>query len=344
MHRLMTRSLLLLLLLTHFSLRADETAGVRVLAGTDEAVWVGEQVDVYLELWTADISFSAQSFVLPQVSGGYLLQPDSTTVKLSERRGGESWQGLRYILVLYPQRAGEVEVPPFEVRFSTSAGYGSEPKTHVFQTNPLSVTADMPPGAKPGSLQVTSTNFRFRAVWEPLPLEGGVLELRTGDAVVLSVDREAAGVPGMVFEPLPEIAFDGLGVYVDTPRVDDRVNRGDLTGIRSDRVTLVCELPGRYEIPEFRFQWWDPEREQLHQETIPALSLEVSQNPAFASLPADGRAATGFKLDWRWIWVMVAGLLLWWPGRFLFRGVVEWLGRALKARRLVPLNPTGRSE
>ena len=341
--RRLIASLALLLSLAAES-QAQDGADIRVLVGRDDAVWVGERVDIHLELWTDALSFSGLSFSLPVAEGGYLLPADSSTINMSERRGHETWQGLRYTFSLYPQRPGEVVVPAFDVRFSTRAGYGSEPKSYDFRTQPLSVRAELPPGVEGSALLVTTTEFSLDAAWEPVPDEEGVLELMTGDALVLTVKREAGGVPGMVFAPLPDFETDGLGVYTDPPAVNDRVHRGDLTGTRTDRITLICESPGRYELPGLDFQWWDPRRERLNEESVPGLVVEVAQNPAWAAAPAGGEESGQKGFDWRFLWLAPVALLLWWPVWPLARAAMTWLREEFRARRLEPLNPRGTRE
>jgi hypothetical protein len=338
--RQLTASLVLLISLTQAAW-AQDGADIRLLADTGDVVWVGEKVDVHLELWTEALSFSGQAFTLPEAQGGYLLRADSSTINMTERRGSETWTGLRYTFNLYPQRPGKVVIPAFNVRFSTRAGYGSEPRPYTFSTQPLAVTAQLPPGADTGSLLVTTTDFNVVATWQPELTGEGSIELKTGDALVLTVEREADEVPGMVFEPIPEFELEGLGVYAAAPEVNDRVYRGDLTGERTDRITLVCELPGSYELPEITFQWWNPQREQLHRETIPALIIEVVQNPAWAAPPPAAEANEGFGLNRNHYWLLLAALLMWWPGWPLARAVAAWLRIELRARRLVPLNPRG---
>lgn len=331
--------LFILLVLAPFAVCADDGASIRFEASSEEVVWVGERLDLYLELWTDDVSFSGQSFVQPQVIGGYLLPTESGTVKLNEKRDGVSWQGLRYTMSLYPQRAGEIGVPAFDVRFSTSSGYGSEPKEHSFRTQALTVESRLPPGADTENLLVTTSDFRMDAEWEPsLPQEDGPLELLTGDALVLTVKREANGVPGMVFAPLADVEIEGLGVYVDAPVVRDQANRGALTGTRSDRITLVCEKSGSYRLPEFRFQWWNPVREELHEEIIPAVQISVTENPAWAR-ESVARQDSSFRVNWNYLWIVVITLLLWWPGRQVYHTLANWLKKQLSARRLPPLNP-----
>lgn len=332
--------LLALLLLAPAAIRADDGASIRFEASREQAVWVGERLDLYLELWTTDVSFSGQSFVQPQVSGGYLMPAESGTVKLNEQRDGLGWQGLRYTMSLYPQRAGEIEVPAFDVRFSTSAGYGSEPTEHRFRTQALQLESRLPPGADASGLLVTTRQFSIDAEWEPSFAPGeGPLELLTGDALVLTLKREASGVPGMVFAPLPELEIEGLGVFTDAPTVQDRANRGDLTGTRSDRITLVCEKPGSYRLPELRFQWWDPAGQTLHEEVIPAVQIEVAENPAWAREAGAREVAEPFRMNWNYLWLLLVALLIWWPGRRLYRSFSSWLKEQLSARSLPPLNP-----
>jgi len=336
-------ALVLLQAATLFAQSPDD-AEIRLVAANDGPAWVGEKVDVYLDLWTRDLSFSGQAFTLPEARGGYLLQADSTTLKLTERRAGASWQGLRYVFSLYPQRPGTVTVPPFDVRFSTGAGYGSESRDWSFTTQELDVEVVLPPGAEAGALLVTTTEFSLDARWEPEPPEPGRIELKVGDALVLYVQRVARGVPGMVFAPLPELSVDGLGVYPDSPVVQDRVSRGDLTGTRTDRVTLVCERPGTYRLPALGFQWWDPERQTLNRDTVPGLTVEVIPNPAWAAAPESARGDGAWDFVRRLLWLVPAALLAWWPGWPIVRAAAGWLRRELRARRLAPLNPRGPRE
>ncbi len=325
---------------------------IRFAAERQGAVWLGQEVELYLDLWSDGFSFGDQLFVVPEVKGGYLLQADSNTVKLNEKRDGVAWQGLRYTLLFYPQRAGRLEVPSFEVRFSARAGYGSEPSGFQFQTPALFVEARLPPGADGGGLLVTSTSFTMEASWTPGQTGDGPLDLKTGDAVTLEVTRRAQDVPGMVFSPLPEFSIDGLGAYPDAAQVNDRINRGSLTGERTDSVTFICEREGNFEIPEMRFQWWDPEQEVLAEKVIPAQELAVAANPAYAGGAARVPSSAGKWLNWKSVVVVIAGvLLLVYPGRWLAQFMAgRWPQLQVKIRAyfakwvkranvLQPLNP-----
>ena len=188
--------------------------------------------------------------------------------------------------------------------------------------------------------------------WTPdLPGEGPV-NLKVGDAIKLEVTRRARDVPGMVFSPLPGFSIDGLGIYPDSPRVNDRINRGSLTGVRTDSVTFICEREGNFEIPELRFQWWDPAQEVLSEKIIPARELTVVANPAYAAGPVTGPGSGGNWIDWKSVTALIAlVLLLLFPGRWLARFMAGKLPPLLARLRayyaekvkisneLQPLNP-----
>jgi len=247
----------LLLPLSVFAQDDDVKANVSISIQQDKETWAGQQVTVNLDLKTTGFSFSNSHFNLPEISGAFLMQTDTTTIKFSENIDGETWQIIRYPLALYPQKAGQLEIPSIAVRFNTSAGFGSTEKAFEFHTEPLQLTVKLPPGVKEGELLVTTTSFELDHDWRP----------QSGTAQT------------MLLPPLPVFRTEGLAAYPQTPEVNDKTNRGDLTGERIDSIIWVVEKPGSYDIPGIRFQWWDPESRELKQQIIPGLNLDILPSP-----------------------------------------------------------------
>jgi hypothetical protein len=152
---MMIRAILLTSLLLPRIVFAEDgqvKAGVAVSIDESGDTWTGQQVTLNIDLKTTGLSFSNTHFNLPEISGAFLMQTDTTTIKLSETVDGESWQILRYPLALYPQRSGQLDIPPIDVRFSTASGYGSTGRSFEFQTQALQLTVKSPPGVKEGDL------------------------------------------------------------------------------------------------------------------------------------------------------------------------------------------------
>jgi len=265
-------------------------AEVAISINQDQDIWAGQQVTLNLDLKTTGFSFSNSHFNLPEVDGAFLMQTDSTTIKMTEKKDGQDWQIIRYPLALYPQKSGQLEVPPISVRFTTSAGFGSPEKAFEFETRILELTVKLPPGVKAGELVVTTTSFALEHEWQP---DSGVT--KTGDAFTLKVSRHASDISAMLLPPLPVFRTDGLAAYPQAPEVSDKTDRGDLTGVRTDSITWVVEKPGTYEIPGIRFQWWDPLSHELKQQIVPGLSLDVAAtasdiSPAGATLEPEKKS------------------------------------------------------
>lgn len=276
---LMRRSLLQCLLLLSLGLSHAaswaQDAAIDLQAGSQAPLWAGAQITLNLDIKTDGLSFADVFFDLPEVSGAYLLRTDSNTVKLSEQRAGETWQVLRYPLSLFVPHGGTVSIPTFEVRFKTSAGFGTPAVAHAFTTAPVELTVLQPPGVNPNDMVTTTPELEIDYDWS-IPA-GSVVP---GDALTLTVLRRSAKVSAMLLPPLPVYMTPGLAAYPAAPELEDRSNRGALVGERTDRVTWMVEQAGNYEIPAVRFRWWDPQRERLQDQVIEGIVFEVIANAA----------------------------------------------------------------
>ena len=302
----MIKEILLSSLLLPFVAFAEDDpvkAGVNASIETSGDTWSGQQVTLNLDLKTSGFSFSNAHFNLPEVSGAFLMQTDTTTIKLSETVDGKSWQVLRYPLALYPQRSGQLDIPPIAVRFTTSSSYGSVEKSFEFQTEPLQLTVKSPPGVNEGDLVISTTSFNLEYDWQP---QSGTA--RSGDAFTLTVTRRANDISGMLLPPLPVFQANGLAAYPQAPEVSDKTNRGDLTGERTDSIIWVIEKPGVYNIPGIRFQWWDPDSRELKQQIVPGLDLDVLPSPEDSDTSDIG--AESEKADNNYSWLLAAILAM----------------------------------
>lgn len=249
-------------------------ARVRAALELEGDPWVGQQVVLKVELLSNGVSFGGQRIQLPDVPGALVLEDAVTTVKLTEKVDGETWQVLSYLYPMFAQRAGPIELGPVAVAFEVAEGYGSEAKSFALQTEALSFEVRSPPGVDDPARLVTTTEFTLKVNVTPEPAAPKV-----GDALTRTITRTAPAVAGMAFAPLPTPSIPGVAVYPKSPEVDDRSNRGELVGTRIESVTYVLQQAGTLIIPGMALQWWDPVAERLHTETIPALELAVAVNP-----------------------------------------------------------------
>lgn len=278
-----------------------QNAEVTLSARQQGEVWAGEQITLDLDLKTSEQSFANIFFDIPEVSGAFLLRTDSSTSKLSERRGSETWQVLRYPLSLFVPQGKTITVPAFEVRFQTSGGFGTEPTDHRLSTPELRISVSQPPGVDPGDLVVSSPGLQVDYSWD-MPAD----PVKPGDAVTLTVQRRSQKVSAMLLPPVPVFETPGLASYPAAPELEDRSNRGSLTGERTDRITWIVEEAGVYDIPPIRFRWWDPQREQLRDQLIDGASFEVIAPPGAAPDTQHTPPRDGFPGRSALFWIALA--------------------------------------
>jgi len=114
--------------------------------------------------------------------------------------------------------------------------------------------------------------------WDPQPT--GTFSV--GDAFKRKITFRAPDLPGMVF---PAIAFpevEGLQLYQDRASVNDKMDRGSLTGERVDVITYLCEKPGSYSLPAIAIPWWNLDSQQMEKIILPAVIFEVQPGAAIS--------------------------------------------------------------
>ena len=282
---------------------AAEPALLRASVAQPGPVLVGEHVTIIVELLTVTTFASAPIFELPKIPGAILMQLEARPILGTEKVDGETYTVQRHELALFVMRPGVAQIPPFTVRFDSPPRFGEKPIEYRQSTPALQVEARMPPGAENLPGLIVTRELRVDETWHPQPQKA-----RVGDAFTRTVTLTAPDVPGMVFPPLPLAKIEGLAVYPKPPSVQDQVERGDLTGKRTETVTYICERPGQYTLPALVIPWWDLKNQQLMRVTLPAVTLEVDPGPAQSRDTTAPAAATPWQ-PWLW-WVLGSVLLL----------------------------------
>jgi hypothetical protein len=288
---------------------AEPPARARASVAVKGDVWVGQRVNLAVELLTPGYFANAPAFDLPPVSGVVLLPPEGRPVVGSETVDGTTYTTQRHELAVYAQRAGRVEIPGFPVRFESSPAFGKPALEQRVTTPAVTFTAKMPPGAEGLSTVITTDELTVKETWEPQPGKGPA---RLGAAFTRTIVVEAHEVPGMVLPAFRFDPLDGIGVYPRPPVVEDRTGRGGLTGRRVETVTYVCERAGTFTLPALVLTWWDPAEGKLKRAELPEQTLAVTAappGPVVQSTP-----------DPRGRWVRVIGSL----AAVLAVGVVTW--------------------
>jgi hypothetical protein len=284
-----TRGLLALLLCLGASLanakppqqRIDE-GQLHVRVGTEPAgeVVLGQQTRFFVDILTDSWFTQAPRYPELPLEGAIALMPEQLGSNFTERIDGVTFAAQRRSYVIFPQRAGVLEIPALTIRLGVAEDGEPSPPFRV-RTRPLALRVVVPAAAQGVENLVTTPDLSVRDEWSK---PAG--PLRAGDAVKRSVTLRADDALGML---LPKLVFDapeGIAVYADQPQIKDRVNRGEYRGERVESVTYVMQEAGEFTLPRIEFHWWNPSSQSLVTETLAARSFQVSRGDA-AAPPAD---------------------------------------------------------
>ncbi|MBB5764421.1 BatD family protein [Methylorubrum rhodesianum] len=271
-----------------------EAAEVVVRTQVDETGGIVVGQPVHLRV---DVLFPGSMPRPPRVKvgdapGAQVLRFETQGVTISDAIGGRPYVGQQFEFVVFARRGGAIEIPAAEVTLLDAAG--DRTGTATGEARRLVVT--VPPGIDASGPVIAADEVDATQTWEPDPTQA---RLKPGGALVRTIRRSADGVPTMGMADLAFTAPEGVRIYLDPPRSEDRMNRGAVIGSRIDRVTYVFEKPGSYDLPAVVQPWWDLDGVRARAVTLAGVKVSVAQATTEPVPLRGGRA---------WAWVAGASL------------------------------------
>ena len=269
---------LLVLLLSVPAMAQTEGVVVRTTVKPEQGVVLGQHVRVLVDVLFPGEMPRPPRVSLADMSGAQIVRYETQATTMSDTIDGKTYAGQRFEFALYPRRGGRLTIPAPSVTILNSSGDIAS----QLQGKPLELQIAVPPGVDPTAPVVAADSLTLEEQWQPVPSNA----FKAGDAIVRTITRVAADVPGMAMLDLAFTAPRGVRVYVDPPQSTDQVSRGALTGRRTDRVTYVFETGGSFVIPEVAQPWWDLSANRLRRAVGGGATIAVASAPV-AAAPGD---------------------------------------------------------
>jgi hypothetical protein len=257
-----------------------------------KTVTVGQPVTLTVDVFVPTWFTSAPRFPQIEVKDAIVVVLDQSGTDLSEMIGETSYAGLRREYLIYPQRAGNFEIPRVEVQVRYAIDAQPSPRTSVFgQASPF--VATVPEAAAGLGYFVAATNFDLSAATDR-PLEG----LKVGDSVTRTVTMTADNSFAMMLPPLPETSLDGVAVYPSPKHLSDSGGERDTVrvGKRTESSTYVLQHEGAYRLPPVEVAWWDINARVLRRARLEPVDFAVAAGTRSADeipLPPEPATAVG---------------------------------------------------
>jgi hypothetical protein len=289
---------------------------------TPEDPWIGQQTLLKIDVLAKDGWAQLKKVGDLEIDGAYVMRLESQGTRLNEVIDGDSYTGQRYEFMIFAQRDGELTLPATPVDVEVTRWGADGGKNLQRMSLPIvEFTARIPPGGEGLRGLVSTHSLTASQDWDP-----ATADVKVGDAIRRIVTLRAADVSGMAFAPLRQAVIEGVGIYPGEPTVEDKFNRGDLSGTRTETVTYVFEQAGDVEIPAIVFSWWNVQSSKLQQVELPGQSLQVVAGTS-SELASAGDAVAEQKLGPVWIVlsaVAIATVIASFFGGSLMRRLAAW--------------------
>ena len=285
---------------------ADSDILIRTAIKPPANIVVGQRVILQVGVLAADGWAQIKNVRDFSVEGAQVVRYGSQGARLNETIQGRAFSGQRYDLSLFPWRTGTIKVPSIAVEVEVSR-WGSDggKASQRLETPQATFEVNTPPGAEGIQGLISTPDLKAAQRWAPEQQD-----FKVGDAIKRTIELSGRDLSGMAFTPLQFESTDMVSVYAAEPRVDDRFDRGNLSGTRVETVTYVFTREGAVELPEIVVPWWDTDQNKLKQAVLPALKLEIAPSPTAATGATNGVALEGPRTLPRWMASVLAILAL----------------------------------
>ncbi len=284
-------------------------------------------------------------------------EPSPAAVRLMQEtpyqaeRGGERYRVLERNYAVFPERSGELAIPPMQLtgrlveRRSSSVWQPAVRGRRIqVESDALNLPIDPRPAGFTGSEWQPARDYRLTQ-----QVSSGD-SLHVGEPVTRTVMVDAVGLEeNMIAEPAwPDLP--GVRIYPDQPQGITRDDGQWVLGHKEFRYAVVPEQEGELILPELRVHWWDTQNNRGRTAVLDSYTIEVLPSPLApptpAAVEAPGTGSVAKASDssprggagpayWRWLTFLFAALWL--------ATVAAWAARNGTGKRENTARPGGRA-
>ncbi|HSC88388.1 MAG TPA: hypothetical protein VLC09_13995 [Polyangiaceae bacterium] len=228
-----------------------------------ERPWVGQAVRFDVQLrraWSDQGPAPAFDFDEVRVTGAIARFREEAPPPDEVQEDGEHVLVQHRTLLVIPQSAGTVTVPPLRARWNEGRA------VHTAVSAALDFPAALPPGASEELVVAPRVTLRQE-------LSSDLSGLRVADGFTRTLELDAEGTDPIALPTLRFAAIDGLSLHPASPRDGSSAERGELQASRTFVATYVVERVGHYELPALEVRWLEPATGRYHTAHAPAVDF-----------------------------------------------------------------------
>jgi hypothetical protein len=308
--------------------------------------YVQQQIVYKVRLFRASPTANA-SLSEPQVEqGDAVMERIGEDALYDTRVNGRPYQVVERRYAIYPQSSGALKIGPLTFRgqtglspFSMLDPFGRRPEMIVRQSAPVDLEVRPKPEGHDMNIWLPARSLTLVQSWS-----GDPPTFRVGEPLTRTLTLTADGLTASQLPELPPWVPGTFKSYPDQPELSDAKSADGMVGKRVEKVAIIPNQAGEFELPAIRIPWWNTISDQLEFAELPAqriIVLPLAAAGGTAVIPAQpapgaeqpvaqsaAQPETGMtnvtgqagSTSWRWVSAVLAllwfvTLLAWWQSR-----------------------------
>ncbi|MES0882119.1 hypothetical protein [Roseibium sp. SCP14] len=197
--------------------------------------------------------------------------PSRASGPTSETIDGETWSGVTRSYRLYPLVPGRFQIPGGTIKVVFADPETRQPIETEVAIEPFEIIGTLPVGAEDLVPFLAANKITLDR-----QVEGDPTTLQPGASLKVTTKATISGAPPMVLPSLANSAeYDGVSFYPNEPVIEEKEDRGLLSGTREQAFTIVAESAGKYETPAYSLSWYNLKTGEIETAQVSSIHLTV---------------------------------------------------------------------
>lgn len=213
-----------------------------------------------------------------------IIEPLGKQREYTRYRDGYQYRVVERRYALFPQKPGELQLPP--IRFEGQARAADGSLRYIRDQEELfSILVKPVPANFSGDTWLPASNLVLEE--SGLPEQSAV---HTGDNLTRTLVIRAEGLPAETLPSFEQQMPPGIRAYPEQPERSSETGQDGIRGTLQQRIALVPIQDGEVTLPEIRIPWWDTDTDTEQVAVIRSRTLSVTGSTA-AGIPGTATPA-----------------------------------------------------
>ncbi|MGL5742295.1 MAG: BatD family protein [Legionella sp.] len=228
--------------------------------------YVNQQVIYKVTLYNSKHLLDAD-YKGPQVENA-LLVPLGDAKRYQTQQNGINYLVEEQNYAVFPQKSGPLKIksPVF-----TALIYDFNPERVKVKDEPINLEVQPIPKEYSGNEWLPAQDVKLTEQYE-----NNEQTITQGNTLIRTVTLEGVGIPAQLLPTLHFADSEGVNVYPEKGKEENRVTQGEIIGRMEMKVTYLFNKAGKITIPELKLTWFNTETGKEEHATLPAKTFEVT--------------------------------------------------------------------